>query len=281
MNYSTQLFFCKYQSKPHAIGGFMIFANKRNKLFSTLTIGFALFSSIQVYATHSFQKHDPVKVYRQRQANATPLSVVKWLKEGNKRFTQGKAIHGGYIKDISERRWVAAKSQRPLAVVLSCIDSRTTPEVVFDTTIGDLFTARVGANVINKDILGSIEISVASGAKAIVILGHTDCGGVKGACRGIEFGHMTQLLERVKPAITDTNDLLNKNPELSQLVGERVVENPKYIAQISHTNAQRSAKQVYEQSPILKEKIDSGEVVLVAAIYDVNSGIVTFDKIKK
>ena len=254
--------------------------NIKNK-FTLITISYCLLFTISSVGDDlTTSKHDPIKTYRERQETAKPEDVLNWLKQGNKRFSKGKAIHGGYTRDARERRRVSAQSQRPLAVVLSCIDSRTTPEIIFDTTIGDLFTARVGANVINKDILGSIEISVASGAKVIVVLGHTDCGGVKGACRDLDYGNMTQLLERVKPAIIDTNTILDSNPNLSRLVGERKVENPKYVAQVSHTNAQRSAEQIYRESLILKEQVDKGEVILVAAIYDVNSGLVTFDKIK-
>ena len=103
---------------------------------------------------------DPVlKAYRQRQANATPDSVLSWLKAGNAKFAAGQSDHGGYVIDATERRNVSAKGQRPLAVVLSCIDSRTTPELVFDMSVGDLFTTRVGANVISDDVLGGMEVS--------------------------------------------------------------------------------------------------------------------------
>lgn len=142
------------------------------------------------------------------------------MKQGNQRFAAGRSNHGGYLINALERAEASAKGQRPLAAILSCIDSRTSPELVFDTSVGDLFTARVGANVINDDILGSLEIAVESGAKVLVVLGHTDCGGVKGACSNLQLGHMTQLLERVKPAIKDTNEWLNKNPKLSESVGE-------------------------------------------------------------
>lgn len=223
---------------------------------------------------------DPVQIYRQRQTDATPASVLAWLKDGNARFAKGRSKHGGYLRDARERIQVTAQGQRPLAVILSCIDSRSTPELVFDVSVGDLFTARVGANVVNDDILGSLEIAVESGAKIIVVLGHTDCGGIKGACTGLELGHMTQLLERVKPAIQTTNTRLDNDPILSKAVGERVVSNRRYIAEISHDNAEQSADQLLARSSILKEKVQSGEILLVPAIFNVDTGLVTFNKPK-
>lgn len=223
---------------------------------------------------------DPaVRIYRQRQDQATPASVLAWLQTSNRRFTDGKSIHGGYSRDARERVRVSAQGQRPLAAVLSCIDSRTSPEIVFDTAVGDLFTARVGANVVNDDVLGSLEIAVASGAKVIVVLGHTDCGGIKGACGGLQYGHMTQLLERVKPAIAETHATLDKNPALSFEVGERIVSNPRFIAEVSHAHARMSTQQIRDRSPILREQLARGEVILVTAVYDVKSGRVKFDKV--
>ncbi len=108
------------------------------------------------FATASFaMPGDPIEIYRQRKVDATPTSVFNWLKEGNQQFANGRASHGGYPKDARERVRVTAQGQRPLATILSCIDSRTTPELIFDTSVGDLFTARVGANVVNDDILPS------------------------------------------------------------------------------------------------------------------------------
>lgn len=246
---------------------------------------FALIGAVEapVYATliaSDSGSEDAVRIYRQRQDNATPASVLAWLQAGNRRFSAGRSIHGGYPRDARERVRVSAQGQRPLAAILSCIDSRTAPEMVFDTSVGDLFTARVGANVINDDVLGSLEVAVASGAKVIVVLGHTDCGGVKGACSGLEYGHMTQLLERVKPAVAHTHALLDSDPVLSKVVGERVVTNRRYIAEVSHTNAVMSTQQIRDRSPILKEQLDRGEVILVTAMFDVDSGRVIFDQVE-
>ena len=239
----------------------------------------SLFIFISIIFYTSIVYSDPVTIYRDRQKNSTPESVLKWLIDGNTRFANGKSVHGGYTKDARERIKVSASSQRPLAAVLSCIDSRTTPEIVFDTSVGDLFTPRVGGNVISHEILGSLEVSVASGVKVVVVLGHKDCGAVKGACRGVEFEHLTKILNKVKPAIAKTNDFLDANPEVSSAVGERVPENKRYIAQISHMNAKQSLQQILARSSYLKTQVDSGAIKLISAIYDVSTGKVEFDQL--
>lgn len=220
---------------------------------------------------------ETVESYRKRQADATPERVLAWLKAGNTRFAEGHGTHGGYVRDARERVKISAQGQRPLAAILSCIDSRTSPELVFDTQVGDLFTARVGANVVNDDLLGSLEIAVESGAKVVVILGHTDCGGVKGACTGLELGHMTQLIARVRPAIAATHARLDADPELSQAVGERIVTNRRYIAEVSHENAASSTRQILSRSSLLREHVEKGDILLVTALFDVDSGKVLFD----
>ncbi len=220
-----------------------------------------------------------VRAYRQRQEVATPAQVLSWLQFGNQRFAAGRATHGGFPVDARARIRVSATGQRPLAAVLSCIDSRTTPELVFDTSVGDLFTARVGGTELNEDVLGSLEIAAASGIKVIVVLGHTDCGAIKGACSGLELGHFTQLLERVKPSIAATHARLDRDPNRSREVGERTVENRRYIAEVSHVHAQLVASRIRALSPLLREQLSRGEILLVSAIFDVDSGRVWFDRI--
>lgn len=249
-----------------------------------LIFGFVLIASAfqnNVSATETLSKSiETVQSYRQRQLDATPAQILKWLKEGNTRFAAGHANHGGYRKDARPRMQISAEGQKPLAAILSCVDSRTTPELVFDTSIGDLFTARVGANVTNDDVIGSLEISVHSGAKVVIVLGHTDCGGIKGACSGLQLGSMTQLLERVKPAIRSTNDRLDHDLALSKAIGDRVVTNRKYIAEISHDNAEISASQILQKSTLLREKAERGEILLLSAVYNVDTGEVVFNPTK-
>jgi carbonic anhydrase len=219
-----------------------------------------------------------VAAYRERQEKATPSGVLSWLKIGNARFSRGASEHGGFPADARNRIKDSSSSQRPLAAILSCIDSRTSPEIVFDTSVGDLFTVRVGANVVNDDILGSLEIAAESGVRVIVVLGHTDCGGIKGACSGLKLGHMTQLLDRIKPAIAQANAHLDADVVLSHSVGERTVTNRRYVAEVSHMNALQSVHQIWQRSRLLRDKVKRGEIILVPALYDVDTGIVTFDQ---
>lgn len=258
----------------------------RNLLASRL-IGLALSLLILPGFSQSAMRKEPavavadldalVKTYRQRQAEAKPTAVLAWLQAGNRRFVAGEANHGGLLTDARKRVIVTSNGQRPLAVVLSCIDSRTAPEIVFDTSIGDLFTVRVGGNVVNDDILGSLEIAVESGAKVIVVLGHTNCGAIKGACGDLKMGHLTQLLERVKPSIAAVKAKLAADPTLAQKLGELVPSNRRYIAEVSHANARLSAEQIRTRSPLLREHLDRGDTLLISAIVDVDSGKVSFD----
>jgi carbonic anhydrase len=220
---------------------------------------------------------DLVKIYRKRQDDATPVSVLAWLKEGNSRFVAGKSNHGGYREDARERIQISASGQRPLAAVLSCIDSRTSPELIFDVSVGDLFTARVGANVVNDDVLGSLEVAVASGAKAVVVLGHTQCGGVMAACNGVELGHLTQLLAKIRPAIEAVHSHMNQDAVYAKEVGERVTTNRRYVSEVSHANARQSMRQILDRSSFLRQKVEAGEIQIKTALFDVFTGAVTFD----
>lgn len=221
---------------------------------------------------------ETVQSYQLRQDQATPDSILSWLKQGNQRFAAGRATQGGFGSDPRLRRYNSAQGQRPLAVVLSCIDSRTTPELVFDVSVGDLFTPRIGANVINDDILGSIEVAVESGAKLVLIMGHSRCGGIGAACSGLQLGHFTQLLDRIQPVIRDVNNALDADPAHSHEIGERITGNPKYIREVSHANARNSRRQLLEKSSIIRDKVNRGEIKVLSALYDVESGRVTFDK---
>lgn len=225
------------------------------------------------------QPAESTQAYRARQDELGSEQILDWLKAGNRRFAAGLATHGGFPQDARERATVASTGQRPLAVILSCIDSRTTPELVFDTSVGDLFTIRVGANVVNDDIVGSMEIAAASGAKVLVVLGHTDCGGIKGACGGLELGHMTQLLERIKPVIAKVHAHLDSDFAFSREVGERAVTNRRYIAEVSHANARNSVELILQKSELLRDQVKKGEVTLVSALYNVDTGAVTFDPV--
>src|SRR5262249_50332541 len=159
----------------------------------------------------------------------------------NERFRAGKSTQGGQANDARPRVGITGESQRGLAVALSCIDSRVAPELVLDAGVGDLYTVRNGAAVVGDDALGGIEIAVESGARVVLVLGHTRCGGVRAACEGLELGHFTQLLSRIKPAIANANKALDADAAAAARVGERSPGNARYVSFVSHANARWQA----------------------------------------
>lgn len=193
---------------------------------------------------------------KETQAELTPKDILTSLQEGNQRFISNNQIK----REYSEQIGITSGGQYPYAVVLSCIDSRVPVEVVFDQGIGDIFSARVAGNVIDEDMLGSIEYAcAAAGSKLILVLGHTKCGAVTSACKGVEMGNVTALLSKIKPAV-DT--VIQKGDEItSEKIEEVVVK-----------NVQLSMDRIKKESQILKDLIDNGTVDLVGGIYDVATG---------
>jgi carbonic anhydrase len=197
------------------------------------------------------------------QAAATPDEVLQRLMAGNARFVAGQV----QSRDWSEQRRLTAGGQHPLAVVLSCLDSRVPAEVVFDQGLGDLFSARVAGNVLNDDILGSMEFACqAAGARLIVVLGHTACGAVKGAATGAELGHLTGLLTKIRPAVGATRE---RDP--ASAPGEAA-----FVDRVAEINVQQVRRAIGERSAVLRQLIESGRVEVVGAMYDLASGRVTF-----
>jgi carbonic anhydrase len=200
---------------------------------------------------------------KERQEATTPESALAELKAGNARFVSG---HPRY-RDMQEDVKTTASGQYPIAVVLSCLDSRKPIEIVLDQGIGDIFSARIAGNVMNDDILGSMEFACkVSGAKLIVVMGHNNCGAVKGAIDNVELGNLTGLLDKIKPAINDVPD--NGQPRTSK--------NPEFVDAVAEANVRLVMKQIPERSPILKEMIDSGQVGLVGGMYDLSTGKIRF-----
>ena len=197
------------------------------------------------------------------QAALTPAEVLNILREGNQRFINDTRIHRATKLDIEH----TAKDQHPIAVVLGCIDSRVPVETIFDMTFGDLFITRIAGNVVNDDILASIEYACNGvGAKLIVVLGHTRCGAIAAACDGVEKGHITQLLAKIKPAMqaekeTETN---------------RTSQNVTFIKHVTEFNVANTLQQIYQQSDIIRQMVVNDEIGLVGAVYDVSSGKVHF-----
>lgn len=212
------------------------------------------------YKIHNYIDFITVTTY-DVQTTLSPSDVLKVLYEGNQRFLKDTRIHRSNRTDIR----YTAKQQHPIAVVLGCIDSRVPVETIFDMTFGDLFCIRIAGNVVNDDILASIEYACnVVGAKLIVVLGHTRCGAIQSACDGIEKGHITQLLSKIKPAVQAEHHTKE----------ERNGKNVGFVSQVTQLNVANTLKNIYLQSDILKEMIDKDEIGMVGALYDVHSGIV-------
>lgn len=194
------------------------------------------------------------------QAAMTPDEVITSLREGNARFTSGRPA----ARDFAGQIRTTASGQYPKAVVLGCIDSRVPVEVVFDQGIGDIFAARVAGNVSNGDLLGSMEFACRlAGAKAVVVLGHTACGAVKGAISSAELGNLTGLVQKIEPAI-------------GMVDGSRDVSNDTYVDAVAEANVHHVLDQIRADSPVLAEMESNGSIALVGAMYDVASGEVRF-----
>lgn len=191
------------------------------------------------------------------QDSITPNRAVEMLKEGNQRFLDKNEQN----RDLHIQVQNTSDGQFPYAVVLSCIDSRVPVELVFDQGVGDIFSARVAGNIINEDILGSIEYACGvAGSKAILVLGHTKCGAVTSACKGVELGNITALLSKVKPAIAN----------IKQRDGEVEVE------EVTKANVHQSIKEIREKSSILADLETEGKIKIVGAVYHVEDGLVTY-----
>ncbi len=200
---------------------------------------------------------------KELQQAISPAMALELLKEGNKRFVNNLKINRNLLQQANE----TSDGQHPFAVILSCIDSRTSAELIFDQGLGDIFSVRIAGNILNEDILGSMEFGCkVAGSKIIVVLGHTKCGAVKGACDHVEMGNLTSLLSKIRPAVDD---------ELT-VKSDRNSSNPEFVEKVSEINVKRTVKSIMERSPILKEMIESGEIGIVGATHDITTGDVKF-----
>lgn len=199
------------------------------------------------------------------QAAISPNTAIQMLKDGNSRFLAGEAIN----RDLNAQVAQTATGQYPFAVILSCIDSRIPTEIIFDQGIGDVFNARVAGNFVNEDILGSMEFACKlAGSKVVVVMGHTSCGAVKGACDHAELGNLTQMLDKIMPAVNAI-----ETPEGE----ERNSKNINFVNKVAEKNVQLTIEDIKAKSPVLAEMYENKEIDIVGAMYDVKSGKVTFD----
>ena len=195
---------------------------------------------------------------KELQDNTSPEAAIERLKEGNKRFVDKEATERDLLSQVGQ----TSGGQFPFAALLSCIDSRVPAELVFDQGIGDVFNVRVAGNIVNEDVLGSLEYSCkVAGSKVVVVLGHTKCGAVTAACKHVELGNITHLLRKIQPAVSIA------------MKGEAT---PEAIEKVALKNVELSIDRIRDESPILSEMEDNGDIKIVGAIYDVGSGTVCF-----
>lgn len=198
-----------------------------------------------------------------KQQNMTPKQALKRLKEGNQRFLDNKSIPRDYLKQAHQSSF----GQYPFAVVLNCMDSRSVPELIFDQGLADLFTLRVAGNVLNDDILGSMEFATkVVGARLIVVLAHTSCGAVAGACSGVKLGHLTDVLDKIQPVVQAT----------MKHEGSKNCDDMKLINSIAKENALQVVREIQARSPILNALVSSKKVGIVAGLHDIQTGQVSF-----
>ena len=200
---------------------------------------------------------------KEMQIAITPTMALELLKEGNERFVNNLKVNRNLLQQANE----TSDGQHPFAVILSCIDSRTSAELIFDQGLGDVFSVRIAGNIINEDILGSMEFGCkVAGSKIIVVLGHTKCGAIKGACDHVEMGNLTALLSKIRPAVDDeTTVLQNRNSN-----------NDEFVEKVTSINVKRTVKAIIERSPILNEMIKNGEIDIVGGTHDITTGKVVF-----
>ncbi len=197
------------------------------------------------------------------QAAITPADALRRLKDGNARFVAGTALR----RDLRAQVGETSGGQYPFASVLGCIDSRVPPELVFDQGIGDIFSARIAGNFVDPDLLGSLEFaSKVAGSKLILVLGHTECGAIKGACDDVKMGNLTQTLGQIRPAVAAVRDV----------PGPRDSKNKAFVEAVTRENVTLTMQAIRHRSPILRAMIDAGDLGLAGGIYDVKTGVVAF-----
>lgn len=204
---------------------------------------------------------------KETQASLSPRMALEILQEGNARFVKNLKAQRDLLAQVNATR----DGQWPFATILSCIDSRTSSELIFDQGLGDVFSIRIAGNIVNTDILGSMEFACkVAGSKLIVVLGHTKCGAVKGACDHVEMGNLTELLSKLQPAVYSESE--------TTAIDKRNSKNGKFVENVSALNVRRGVKNIIERSFILEEMLDKGEIGIVGAMYNIDTGKVEFYK---
>jgi carbonic anhydrase len=191
----------------------------------------------------------------------TPTQAIELLKEGNKRFLNNLKMNRNLLQQVNE----TASGQFPFAFILSCIDSRTSAELIFDQGLGDVFSCRIAGNILNDDILGSMEFACKiAGSKVILVLGHTKCGAIKGACDGVHLGNLTGLLEKIQTVIKEDGSQGKTSAD------------PGFVEHITRLNIQHVLDEILKRSPVIAEMLQKGEIAVVGGLYEVETGHVHF-----
>lgn len=202
---------------------------------------------------------------KELQAKITPLDALELLKQGNQRFINNLKANRNLLQQANDTR----DGQWPFAAILSCVDSRTSSELIFDQGLGDIFSIRIAGNIVNTDILGSVEFACkVSGAKLVVVLGHSKCGAVKGACDHVEMGNLTELLAKLQPAVYEEKTVTT--------LEERNAKNAEFVEKVAAINVRRSVKAIVSRSYILEQMIEKGEIAILGAMHNLETGAVEF-----
>lgn len=200
---------------------------------------------------------------KELQQQITPEQTLEILKQGNARFVSNLKYNRNLLEQVNDTR----DGQWPIAAILSCMDSRTSAELIFDQGLGDIFSIRIAGNVVNEDILGSMEFACkVAGSKFIVVLGHTRCGAIKGACDHVQLGNLSSLLAKIEPSIqaeTETTE-------------NRSSSNPVFVENVANLNVHKSVRDILDNSPVIRELVQEGRIGIIGAMYDVASGKVAF-----
>lgn len=200
---------------------------------------------------------------KETQDKLTPRMALNILKEGNERFIKNLKQQRNLLEQVNDTR----EGQWPFATILSCIDSRTSAELIFDQGLGDIFSVRIAGNIVNTDILGSMEFACkVAGSKLIVVLGHSKCGAIKGACDHVEMGNLTELLSKIQPAVYQEK----------QTTKDRSSSNHAFVENVAEINMKRSVKSIIERSYILEQMVENGEIGIIGAMYNIETGVVEF-----
>jgi len=202
---------------------------------------------------------------KETQNQMTPISALNALKEGNTRFVNGTQAQRDLMKQVEQ----TSTGQYPFATVLSCIDSRVSSEHIFDQGMGDIFSVRIAGNFVNEDVLGSMEFACKlAGTKLVVVLGHTACGAVKGACDHARLGNLTALINKIEPAVEAVTEPQDES--------QRTSANIDFVNEVAKKNVVMTIDNIRSSSQVLKDMEDAGEIQIIGGMYDIKTGQVNF-----